>query len=114
MVTISSVGADPASRNFYLRTKGDMERALEALGFDRLDIFRPGLVRGERGGERRRGERIGIALSPLVNLLLRGRLDRFGAIDADVVAAAVQACLGLEEPGIFRHENRDIKKLARR
>ena len=43
MVTISSVGADPASRNFYLRTKGEMEAALDGLGFDRLDVIRPGL-----------------------------------------------------------------------
>ena len=86
MVTVSSVGADPGSGNFYLRIKGEMESALEALGFERLDILRPGLLRGPRGGDRRPGERIGIALSPLVNLVLRGRLDRFAAIDADVVA----------------------------
>jgi uncharacterized protein YbjT (DUF2867 family) len=112
MVTVSSVGADRRSRNFYLRTKGEMERALEGLGFERLDIFRPGLLRGERGGERRLGERVGIALSPLVNLVLRGRLDRLAAIDADRVAAAIAACLGDSEPGTFRHENRDIRELA--
>jgi uncharacterized protein YbjT (DUF2867 family) len=112
MVAVSSVGADPGSANFYLRTKGEMERALEEIGFDRLDILRPGLLRGERGGERRLGERVGIALSPLVNLFLRGSLDRLAAIDADLVAAAIAACLGRSEPGIFRHVNRDIRRLA--
>lgn len=112
MLSVSSVGADAQSRNFYLRIKGEMERALEALGFDRLDIFRPGLLRGERGSDRRLGERLGIALSPVVNLALRGRLDRFAAIDAALVASAVHACLGREEPGTFRHENRDIRRLA--
>ena len=63
MVVASSVGADPGSANFYLRTKGEMERALGEIGFERLDILRPGLLRGERGSERRLGERIGIALS---------------------------------------------------
>src|SRR6185503_12386821 len=53
MIAISSVGADPASRNFYLRTKGEMEVALGSLGFDRLDLLRPGLLRGDRGSERR-------------------------------------------------------------
>ncbi|MET1113171.1 MAG: NAD(P)H-binding protein [Allosphingosinicella sp.] len=76
MVTVSSVGADPGSRNFYLRVKGEMEQALVALGFERLDILRPGLLRGDRGGDRRLGERIGIALSPVANLLLRGKLAR--------------------------------------
>ncbi|HEX8621917.1 MAG TPA: NAD(P)H-binding protein [Allosphingosinicella sp.] len=112
MVTVSSVGADPRSANFYLRTKGEMEAALEALGFERLDILRPGLLRGERGGDRRLGERIGIALSPVVNLVLRGPLDRFAAIDADRVAAAIAGALRQAEPGIYRHENRSIRQLA--
>jgi uncharacterized protein YbjT (DUF2867 family) len=112
MVTVSSVGADLGSSNFYLRTKGEMEAALEALGFERLDILRPGLLRGPRGGDRRPGERIGIMLSPVVNQFLRGRLDRFAAIDADRVADAVASCLGLRTPGRFVHENRQIQQLA--
>lgn len=114
MVAVSSVGADPDSANFYLRTKGEMERALEQIGFERLDILRPGLLRGTRGGERRLGERVGIALSPIVNLFLRGSLDRFAAIDADAVAAAIAAALGQNGPGVYRHENRDIRRLAAR
>ena len=51
-----------------------------------LDLLRPGLLRGPRGGDRRRGERLAIALSPLTDLLLRGRYDRFAAIDAADVA----------------------------
>lgn len=113
MVTVSSVGADPGSANFYLRTKGEMESALEALGFERLDILRPGLLRGARGGDRRLGERIGIALSPVVNLALRGRLYRFAAIDAELVAAAIAGALKRIEPGTYRHENRAIERLAR-
>src|SRR5205085_9625313 len=48
MIAVSSVGADAGSRAFYLRVKGEMEAALSALGFDRLDIVRPGLLRGDR------------------------------------------------------------------
>lgn len=114
MVTVSSVGADPGSANFYLRIKGEMEAALEAMGFERLDILQPGLLRGPRGGDRRTGERIGIALSPVVNLFLRGRLDRFAAIDAEVVAGAVAGALRQREPGVHRHHNRSIRALARR
>lgn len=113
MVTVSSAGADPGSSNFYLRIKGEMEAALEGMGFERLDILQPGLLRGPRGGDRRRGERIAIALSPLTNLVLRGRFDRYAAIEADVVAAAVAGALRRAEPGIFRHENREIRRLAR-
>jgi uncharacterized protein YbjT (DUF2867 family) len=112
MVAISSVGADPDSRNFYLRTKGEMERALEGMGFERLDLLQPGLLRGERGAHRRLGERIGIAVSPFVNLILRGRLDRYAAIDADIVAAAAAAALRRDADGVFRHSNREIRNLA--
>ena len=112
MVVVSSVGADESSSNFYVRIKGEMERALAAIGFERLDILRPGLLRGPRGGDRRLGERIGIALSPAVNLLLRGPLDRFAAIDADVVAAAIAGALRRSEPGTWRHDNRGIRQLA--
>jgi len=112
MVTVSSVGADAGSANFYLRVKGEMEAALAQMGFERLDILRPGLLRGARGGDRRLGERIGIALSPAVNLILRGRLDRFAAIDSETVAAAIAGALRSKEPGIFRHENRSIRRLA--
>jgi uncharacterized protein YbjT (DUF2867 family) len=112
VVTVSSVGADRVSANFYLRIKGEMEAALEERGFERLDILRPGLLRGPRGGDRRLGERVGIALSPVVNLFLRGQLDRFAAIDAYVVAGAVAGALRQAEPGVFRHENREIRQLA--
>lgn len=113
MVTISSVGADRSSASFYLRIKGEMESALDGLGFERLDILRPGLLRGPRGGDRRFGERAGIAVSPLVNLLLRGHLDRYAAIDADIVAQAIAGALRQTDVGTYPHENRSIRALAR-
>jgi uncharacterized protein YbjT (DUF2867 family) len=109
MIAVSSVGADPASRNFYLRTKSDMERALQALGFDRLDLVRPGLLRGDRGPERRLGERIGILASPLVNLMLRGSLAKYAAIDASAVATAIAKLACQDAPGTFVHHNRELK-----
>ena len=112
MLTVSSVGADPGSRSFYLRIKGEMEHELRRLGVRRLDVLRPGLLRGPRGGERRWGERIGIALSPLVNMALRGPIDRYAAIDAAKVADAAVAYLREAGPGHFVHENRDILRQA--
>ncbi|HEX8308001.1 MAG TPA: NAD(P)H-binding protein [Allosphingosinicella sp.] len=114
MATVSSVGADRGSANFYLRIKGEMEAALEGMGFERLDILQPGLLRGPRGGDRRLGERVGIALSPVANLVLRGRFDRYAAIESEVVASAVAGALRQTEPGVFRHENRAIRALAGR
>lgn len=114
MVTVSSVGADLGSGNFYLRLKAEVEEALSSIGFDRLDIFRPGLLRGQRGGERRLGERFGIMVSPLANLLLQGPLDRYAAIDGSVVADAIVSVLDEGPSGRQVHENRAIRRLARR
>ena len=47
-VVVSSVGADPNSRNFYLRTKGEMEQGLEEVGFTSLDILQPSVLLGWR------------------------------------------------------------------
>lgn len=114
MMTVSSVGADAGSSNFYLRLKGKVDRELATLGFARLDVFRPGLLRGPRGADRRLGERIGIVMSPIVNRLLLGPLGRFAAIDAAAVAGAMAAVIGAPEDGVFRHENKAIRRLAAR
>lgn len=112
MASVSSAGADPDSRSFYLRCKGETDAALAGLGFASLDIFRPGLLRGPRGGDRRLGERIGIAASYLVNPFLLGPLDRYAAIEADRVAAAIAAALAEPRPGLRLHDNRAIRRLA--
>ena len=113
-VLVSSVGADRASRAFYLRVKGDVEAALRKLRFPRLDILRPGLLRGPRRGDRRVGERIAIWLSPLGNLFLYGSRRRFRAIDARLVARAALRAATEKARGTFVHDNDAILRLARR
>ena len=112
MLSVSSVGANAGARNKYLAMKGAAEDGLAALGFERLDIIRPGLLRGDRGDDRRLGERIGSAISPVANLLLRGRLDRFAAIDAERVAAGIAAVVGAKGNGRRVHFNREIIALV--
>lgn len=41
LVLVSSVGADAQSRFFYLKLKGEIEDAMQALQFDGLTIIRP-------------------------------------------------------------------------
>ena len=45
---VSSMGADPESRVFYSRVKGELEQALAQLPFDGLVIARPSLLTGDR------------------------------------------------------------------
>jgi uncharacterized protein YbjT (DUF2867 family) len=113
-VLISSVGADSASRTFYLRVKGQVETALRKLKPGRLDILRPGLLRGPRAGDRRPGERLAVAFSPALNLLLHGERRRFRAIDAGIVARAALEGAREKARGTFVHENDAILRLERR
>jgi len=48
LVVVSALGADPASRVFYNRIKGEAEQTLGALGLASLVVLRPSLLDGER------------------------------------------------------------------
>ena len=54
---VSALGADPQSRVFYSRVKGELERAVLALGYKGVTIVRPSLLLGDRH-EFRLGEEI--------------------------------------------------------
>ena len=88
LVVISSVGADPASSNFYLRTKGEMEDAVSALVFEKCCIVRPSLLLGARG-KLRPAEQLGKFAAHLINPLLIGGMSRYRGVDADIVARAM-------------------------
>lgn len=113
-VLVSSAGADLHAKTLYLRVKGEVEAALGKLRFKRLDILRPGLLKGERAGERRPLERLGVIASPLSNLMLHGAGRAFRAIDARVVANAALQCAREKAAGRFIHDNDAIQRAVRR
>ena len=113
LVAVSSVGADPHTTNFYLKVKGETDRELAKIGMGRLDVLRPGLLRGKRGGERRIGERVAILASPLINPLLGGKWRKFRAIDVDTVARAALYCAMRPARGRFVHDHDAILRAAR-
>lgn len=112
-VHVSSVGADFASKNFYLRVKGEVERDLSKLRLGRLDILRPGLLRGSRENDRRVGERLGILAAPLVNLVLQGQFRKYRGIRAEIVADAALALAKRNARGRFVHDNDAIMRAAK-
>ncbi len=87
-MVISSLMADPKARNFYLRVKGEMERAVCEQGPDTVLIFRPSTLAGDRQ-ESRPGEKIAIAVMGLIGPLLLGRLKRYRNVEASTVARAM-------------------------
>lgn len=81
----SSLGADPRSRVFYSRTKGELEEALRSCGYPSLTFARPGLLGGQRT-EFRLGERI----ASLVLRLARPIIPRrYREVPAERVARAL-------------------------
>jgi uncharacterized protein YbjT (DUF2867 family) len=85
---VSSSGANIQSGFYYLKVKGQMEKALISLGFSRLVIVRPGVLLGERA-ESRTLESLSQSLAPLMSKLLIGPLKKYRPIKASTVASAL-------------------------
>lgn len=49
---VSAIGASVSSRFFYARTKGELERDIQKVGFRSLTICRPSIIAGDRGEKR--------------------------------------------------------------
>lgn len=104
---VSALGAHARSPVFYNRVKGLLEQDVAALGFDRVSIFRPSLLVGERV-EERPGEAVGLRLSGLIAPFLRGPLSAMHPVRGADVAAAMVACAGADgEAGVsvFRYDD---------
>lgn len=113
MIAVSSVGADAGAKNFYLRVKGETEQALGKVGIPRLDVLRPGLLRGPRT-ELRPAERLGMIASPLIDLLLHGQYRKYRSIKAAVMARAIVGLTKEKAAGRFVFEHDAILRAARK
>jgi uncharacterized protein YbjT (DUF2867 family) len=98
MVVVSALGADPGSRVFYSRVKGETERDLAALGLRSLVMMRPSLLAGERV-EFRLGERLALFVTRPLRKLVPARVRPVAA--ADVAQAMVDAALADAPPPII-------------
>ena len=78
---MSALGANPKSRMFYNRVKGEVEQAIRALPYRSITILRPSLLLGERT-EIRPGERLAGWFAFLTP-------RRFKPVPARLVAAAI-------------------------
>ena len=86
---VTSVSSDSNSKNFYLKSKGLIERQILELDFESISIYRPGLLIGPRD-EFRISEFIGQKILPfLIDPLLRGSLRKYRSINRDKLAKAM-------------------------
>jgi uncharacterized protein YbjT (DUF2867 family) len=113
-VAVSSAGADRASRHLYLRVKAEVEEELARLRFPRLDILRPGLLKGHRIDDARPLERLMMIASPLVDLLLWGKYAAYRSIADHRVAEVIFRLLQERPDGRFVHDNQAMKRLLAR
>jgi uncharacterized protein YbjT (DUF2867 family) len=110
-VVLSSVGADPGSKNFYLRVKGEMEQAVSSLGFSGLDILQPSLLLGWRR-QMRPLELAGRLFMPLVNPFLVGAREPWRGISARAVARAMRSAARANRHGTYRYTYAAMQAMA--
>ncbi|KAI8609987.1 hypothetical protein BC830DRAFT_1147822 [Chytriomyces sp. MP71] len=79
---VTSGGSDKNSFFLYPRTKGEVEEAVQGMGFTRLSIFRPGLL--DRAGESRTWEWLankvmpGVAMQVIARAMIRDYESKVG------------------------------------
>jgi uncharacterized protein YbjT (DUF2867 family) len=110
---VTALGADPRSRVFYNRVKGEVEEAVRRFAFDAIHIFRPSLLLGKRT-ESRPAERMAVMVSPLIAWAFVGPLARYRPIKAERVARAMVRTAREATRGVHVHESDAIRRLGRR
>ncbi len=108
-VLVSAASANPESRVFYTRMKGELERDVKDLNFSATHIIQPGLLHGNRQ-ENRTGEKIAFQTLKVVNAL--GLMKAYRPIHGKTVAQAmVHAALSIGT-GVQTYTLEEVFKLA--
>lgn len=84
-ILVSSVGANSKSKIFYARIKGELDEAVEKIGFKNLAILRPSSLSGERN-QRRIAEEITV---PVARFITKFILKKYRPIEGKTVAKAM-------------------------
>lgn len=95
---ISSLGADSTSRFFYPKMKGQLDEAVQKIGFEQLVIMRPSFLKGNRKSARF-WESVGIKVADFFSFI--PGLRKYKPIKARELARATIAA-------IHRPENNQI------
>lgn len=106
-IVISAMGANPESKVFYNKTKGEMERDVLKQKIPNTYILHPGLIGGERG-EKRLGESIAKFFFKFLNPIIP---KNYRTISPETIAKAM-VVLANNGHSKKRIENQTIKELA--
>ncbi len=84
-ILVSSYGANPQSKIFYSKMKGELEDAVRKLHFTKITIFKPGML--ERKNSERTGEVLGSRIIKFANKI--GLLESQKPLPTEVLAKAM-------------------------
>lgn len=84
-ILVSAYGADSKSKIFYSRMKGELENAVRQLHFNKITIFKPGML--ERKDSVRNGEVLGGRIIKFANKI--GLLESHKPLPTEVLAKAM-------------------------
>jgi uncharacterized protein YbjT (DUF2867 family) len=110
-LVVTSLGADPHSRFFYNRVKGEVEEAIRKISFTTINIFRPSLLLGERT-KHRIGEKVGAFIMSGLKYALAGPLRKYRAIQARDVAKAMVQVAQKNLKGVNILDSKQIQEIA--
>ena len=85
---LSAVGADAKSNSHYLQTKGELQDAIIALGFERTSFFQPSMILTPTN---RYGFSQGVMLAvwPSLSAVLQGGLRKYRGINVATLGCAI-------------------------
>jgi uncharacterized protein YbjT (DUF2867 family) len=95
---VSAVGANPDSKTFYIRMKGETERDISALDLPSVFIYEPSMLTG-RNKEKRFVEMFFEGLFTFINPLLNGKWKKYRSVSGATVAKAMYDQSLKNEPG---------------
>jgi len=107
VLLVSAIDANANSKIFYVRTKGEVEADIIALGFEHTYIFRPSILVGDRK-ESRPTERLFIGLFAMINPLLARSWRRYRSIKVKDLAAAMINAAGDPTVKVKRYHWQDM------
>jgi uncharacterized protein YbjT (DUF2867 family) len=97
-VLVSAYGANPNSKIFYSKMKGELEEEIKKLHFNKLTIFNPGML--ERKNSTRTGEVLGSRIIKFANKL--GCFENQKPLPTDILAQAMINATKIKSNGYSR------------
>ena len=102
---VSAIGANSKSKSFYNSLKGELEDKLKEINLGMLRIFQPSLLISKRD-DKRFLEELFIKISPIFQILLRGKAKKYSPIEASLLGKEmVRFAVDYKDRGTYTYNN---------